>query len=101
MSMTASGGGSGGFLSLAEWGTPGGTKVHCTPPKLVHIKPYICPDLPGRTCLAYDSEYTEMVDGQPIVHKSKRVFFDGSKFDAFEVRGFQVYDGNGAPTYNT
>ncbi len=92
--MTAAGGGSGAYLSLAEWGRAGNSDAHIVAPALVHVKPYACPELPGQTCLAYPGH-------DPSGGPGQRIFLDASRFDAFEVRGFQVYNADGVPTWNT
>ena len=84
----------GGTLIIAEWGRPGGTDLHVTKPAKVQVKEFKCPELPGRPCLAFDGT-------DPGGNAAKRIFMDGSRFDEFSTRGFQIYNGTGSPTYNT
>jgi hypothetical protein len=82
-------------LSIAEWGTKGGSERHTTAGKTVSLDlGYKCPDLPGKTCIAYDGS-------DPQGSAAKRIFFDGSRFDNFEVRGAHVYNASGQKTYDT
>lgn len=84
----------GGWLSMAEWGGPGGSSQHVTTPAKVAVIEFDCPELPGRKCLAFAGT-------APGGSAAMRIFLDGSTYDEFDVRGYQVYNGSGSPTWDT